>query len=97
MKAKLENLVQRTELTTAFDLPPPGWLKANAKEGDFVKVIASGERFWCRLLEDVTDEDTFMMQVSNDLVNTDLHGLYDGSVLIGRRENVFQFDAKKSA
>lgn len=70
-----------------FDIPDN---KAflNLKPGDLIKVNASGERFWCKIVE-IKDND-FIGQVDNDLVSTDSHGLVLGDLIFIRPNNVYQ-------
>ena len=52
---------------------------ADAIPGSFVKVSASGERFWVR----VTKNDVTHIEgtVNNDLIRTHTHGLKDGDAV----------------
>jgi transcription elongation factor len=90
-KPTLENLVQRTELSSQFDLYQPNFLKNNCKKGDFVKVIATGERFWVKILANIDDENEIIGEVNNTLLNSEVHGFHKHDIIKMKRENIFAF------
>jgi len=91
-KPALENLIQRTELSTQFNLYQPNYLKNNCKKGDFVKVIAKGERFWVKVLTNIDDENEIIGEVNNRLLNSGVHGFFKHDIIKLKRENIFDFE-----
>lgn len=55
-----------------FEIPSPEQIKA-LKVGNFVKICASGERFWVKLTE--INEGKYTAIVVNELLYTDIHGI----------------------
>lgn len=96
MKKQLENLSVRTELSTQFNIPLPNFLKNHCKKDDYLKVIATGERFWVSVLEDVHDENNIPCEITNTLLNKSGHGFQKGDIISVKRENVFDYLFKDS-
>ena len=69
-----------------FYAPPKEELDA-IKEGNFVKVCAGNERFWCRV--DSINEDKLKGTVDNELVHVDQHGLKFGDKIEFGKEHVY--------
>lgn len=59
----------------------------NLKAGDYVKVSAGDEKFWCFIK--AFEGDDIIAEINNDLVRTDRHGLSCGDIILFQKRHVF--------
>ena len=71
----------------AFLRPDPSDLKQVGGR-DMVKVSTGGERFWCEVLE--RNGEVLLGRIDNDLVCSEVHGLYFNDVVQFERKNIYQ-------
>lgn len=68
IKDKFVNAQQMAaDFPETFEAPPYSDFQ-DLEEGDFVKVCANDERFWCRIVEIDHDDQTIVGSVSNELI-----------------------------
>lgn len=85
-KPELLDGVKQNELYPAtFLIPSEDEIKILG-EGDFVKVAASGERFWVQIEE--IHEGNFIARIDNDLVKSKEHGLYYDEKIFFQAKNI---------
>ena len=89
IRTPLKNVADMAERNLSFGLPNIEELK-NLKAGDFVKVIASPERFWVEI--DGKTEGGYIGKINNQLVMTEKHGHQYGDVIFVSTENICQID-----
>lgn len=58
------------------------------RTGDLVRLDCGGEPFWCEVLE--RNGETLLGRIDNDLVCSEIHGLYYNDVVQFERKNIYQ-------
>lgn len=72
-----------------FEVPTDNELSA-IDSGDYVKVCAGGERFWCKIIEENYEGNGFFVGViDNELINNSVHGLMYGNKIVIYKNNIY--------
>lgn len=87
---KMPNLVDAWAMSVVhgktFEIPDNNAI-AELQPGNLIKVNASGERFWCKIIK--ISDGGFIGQVDNDLISTESHGLKLGDLIFIRPNNIY--------
>jgi len=88
----LEDAIVLSVLNDTFKVPDDMDIRC-LKPGDFIKVCAKGERFWCRIMRvQLKPVRVFLSEVNNDLVCTELHGLKCGDLMYVHPYNIYEIE-----
>jgi len=88
----LEDAIVLSVLNDTFKVPDSMDIRC-LKPGDFIKVCAKGERFWCCIKQvQMVPVRMFLAEVNNDLVNTELHHLKCGDLMFVQPYNIYEIE-----
>ena len=88
----LEDAIVMSVLNDTFKVPDDMDIRC-LKPGDFIKVCAKGERFWCIIKQvQLMPVRMFLAEVNNDLAHTELHHLKLGDLMFVQPYNIYDIE-----